>query len=706
MARRFLGNHSDDARHRQQPRPRKRAVPYELSTSEASKLSPSLSPASMAGEDDSRAEEETALPALAGTHGKQSSSTIAPQSDQLREVPVVGVAQQQAEERGRAADVCEAQERVRQASRVHVLLSPSVAVELSRRLSINKPRSGRRAQGLSSNKLGHQQGSSRERSSGEAVIYNDFDSYFAKQWDLWDDIWCSYTRQSAVTAGNNTNNRLEAPWKHLKEVVSTLHDRGRVHHSNHGVPDIDRARLPDAARKQAHLPTTAAFEEGAVKLRKTQVLDRNQKFRAVSDLATMICQTLSESGILVFKDGLPVLKIMDSLFGRHKLAELLASLRNARAMVQLPASPNSSDAAPDEDDQDAVPPSAESLQANSEQHRKDMAASDPEHAAGAELEEQTPVAAVQPETIELQAPVGAAQPEIVEQQEQGVGDGGTILTYMELSRHRRLSSETGQHQRRSSKTWLQKTWTARPTTRSRDRHGATAALRYQRPPARPRQKRTPGLGEKQIGADVPGAGIFSREALLLMTQWHKAVAVCERVDVAASWLSEIDYTCSVNFRPEYQKERDDQLVPRLRRIEHFSKQVWMLHCVQVGSREQCIRAHSGVLQMQANVLYFVGKTSLSDATIDIALCRVFKDRNAVTLFPVAFALSSAVGVDADARSFRLRTVGSNTGIQSDSYNCGVFVLLFAEEVVLGHRVGLVSKRELQYLRYRYLCISA
>ncbi|TYZ57560.1 hypothetical protein PybrP1_003049 [[Pythium] brassicae (nom. inval.)] len=334
---------------------------------------------------------------------------------------------------------------------------------------------------------------------------------------------------------------------------------------------------------------------------------------------------LSESGMLVFKNGLAALKIMDSLFARHKHAELLVSLRNACAMVQLPARPSSSDAAPDEDDHDVVPPSAESLQANIEQHREDMVASHPGHAAGAGLVEQhASVGAVQPEIVEQQAPVGAVQPEFVEQQAQDVGDGGTILDYLEplstqkiiiggepasmqeledmaaedldcspdceiegppRSRGRPKISAQSEHVARSrgvehaprkpepghsavpllcsSDAPLLRVCS--PRIRGvQDQHEATRAFDSGECKAEPIpfeqivrvlplaaikrcntqkmkfQNRTPGLGEELIGVYIPCAGILSREALLFTTQWYETAAVCERADVAAPWLDEID----------------------------------------------------------------------------------------------------------------------------------------------------------------------
>ncbi|ETI35094.1 hypothetical protein F443_18511 [Phytophthora nicotianae P1569] len=46
-----------------------------------------------------------------------------------------------------------------------------------------------------------------------------FEAYFAKNWDTCRSMWCSFERQNAVTMGNNTNNRLEASWKQLKDLV-------------------------------------------------------------------------------------------------------------------------------------------------------------------------------------------------------------------------------------------------------------------------------------------------------------------------------------------------------------------------------------------------------------------------------------------------------------------------------------------------------
>ncbi|ETN08659.1 hypothetical protein PPTG_22939 [Phytophthora nicotianae INRA-310] len=49
-----------------------------------------------------------------------------------------------------------------------------------------------------------------------------FETYFTKNWDSCRPMWCAFERQNAVTMGNNTNNRIEASWKQLKDLVDSF----------------------------------------------------------------------------------------------------------------------------------------------------------------------------------------------------------------------------------------------------------------------------------------------------------------------------------------------------------------------------------------------------------------------------------------------------------------------------------------------------
>ncbi|RLN96223.1 hypothetical protein BBJ28_00017783 [Nothophytophthora sp. Chile5] len=58
--------------------------------------------------------------------------------------------------------------------------------------------------------------------AGSVRLTHEFDKYITKNWDNCRHMWCAYKRQNAVTLGNNTNNRIEASWKQLKDLVDSF----------------------------------------------------------------------------------------------------------------------------------------------------------------------------------------------------------------------------------------------------------------------------------------------------------------------------------------------------------------------------------------------------------------------------------------------------------------------------------------------------
>ncbi|OWZ03011.1 hypothetical protein PHMEG_00025328 [Phytophthora megakarya] len=72
--------------------------------------------------------------------------------------------------------------------------------------------------GVGSGELGVGSGDDRPTQSDEPT--HAFEVYFSKNWDNCLKMWCAFERQNACTLGNNTNNRLEASWKQLKELVN------------------------------------------------------------------------------------------------------------------------------------------------------------------------------------------------------------------------------------------------------------------------------------------------------------------------------------------------------------------------------------------------------------------------------------------------------------------------------------------------------
>ena len=62
--------------------------------------------------------------------------------------------------------------------------------------------------------------------------------------------------------------------------------------------------------------------------------------------------------------------------------------------------------------------------------------------------------------------------------------------------------------------------------------------------------------------------------------------------------------------------------------------------------------------------------------------------------------------DASPRRYRVRVYTDDLGVQVDSYNCGIYMLLAFEIFTGADKMKLLSKKELQYLRYRYLRMCA
>ena len=54
--------------------------------------------------------------------------------------------------------------------------------------------------------------------------------------------------------------------------------------------------------------------------------------------------------------------------------------------------------------------------------------------------------------------------------------------------------------------------------------------------------------------------------------------------------------------------------------------------------------------------------------------------------------------------FRVRAYPASSDIHLNNYNCGVFLVLFAEEIFFGKLVSELYRHALQYLRYRNLCM--
>ncbi|KAJ0392287.1 hypothetical protein P43SY_003601 [Pythium insidiosum] len=61
-----------------------------------------------------------------------------------------------------------------------------------------------------------------------------FYDYFIRNWHMCRHMWCSFERDNVETVGVNTNNRLEATWRHIKTLIrSTDHLDVTLSHVEH-----------------------------------------------------------------------------------------------------------------------------------------------------------------------------------------------------------------------------------------------------------------------------------------------------------------------------------------------------------------------------------------------------------------------------------------------------------------------------------------
>ncbi|GMF34551.1 unnamed protein product [Phytophthora fragariaefolia] len=88
---------------------------------------------------------------------------------------------------------------------------------------------------------------------------------------------------------------------------------------------------------------------------------------------------------------------------------------------------------------------------------------------------------------------------------------------------------------------------------------------------------------------------------------------------------------------------------------------------------------------------------------DVCIYDPMNSSYGVNLRPIADKLTMMVP-DAAPRRYRVRAYQSDLGVQIDSYNCGVYMLVAFEVFVGTENISQLSRKELQYLRYRYLCM--
>ncbi|ETN01794.1 hypothetical protein PPTG_16885 [Phytophthora nicotianae INRA-310] len=251
------------------------------------------------------------------------------------------------------------------------------------------------------------------------------------------------------------------------------------------------------------------------------------------------------------------------------------------------------------------------------------------------------------------------------------------------------------------------------------------------------------LAEQDIAVELIGIGTYATETLGVMKKWHRAMKSIQYVDKVISWIETIDFT--LPMPQAFRAESDPDMIPKLKTIPLLSVQAEALELVGksplgdgtvntlmlklFAERVDTIGIDTSIAGNVMNGFLPVDtmKSVLLGATGEKILipvicgknhwCSIMIDltcKDVLIYDPTNSSYGSKVRPLADKlvtmlpdfapRKYRVRLYLSELGVQVDSYNCGMYMLLAFEVFAGANTLSLLSRKELQYLRYRYLCM--
>ncbi|GMF59713.1 unnamed protein product [Phytophthora fragariaefolia] len=256
------------------------------------------------------------------------------------------------------------------------------------------------------------------------------------------------------------------------------------------------------------------------------------------------------------------------------------------------------------------------------------------------------------------------------------------------------------------------------------------------------QKKRNGLAEKDMAVGFPGLGVITTSTLGIMERWHKAVGALKVIDKAQTWVASIDL--SMDVPPAYQVDEDAELPAKLNAIPILSEKMDLLDFAakfhlggrtmmevmtkMFGLREDVVMIDPGNWGIVVGGMTTIPDEMVTNMFVGVSNERILIPMNCNGNHWCAIMVNlqtheirhydpmmSSYGVSIRAVAQRLlqfmpRSEGrykvdpyvTDMGVQVDSYNCGIYVLL-AFEMFCGEKdVGLLRPTILQYMRYRYM----
>ncbi|ETI48410.1 hypothetical protein L914_07269 [Phytophthora nicotianae] len=229
-----------------------------------------------------------------------------------------------------------------------------------------------------------------------------------------------------------------------------------------------------------------------------------------------------------------------------------------------------------------------------------------------------------------------------------------------------------------------------------------------------------------------------------MKEYHRATAAVRLVERAVTWISTINFKLPVY--KHFQVLEDSDMGAKLKQLPLLSHEMGVLDLTAKGSLCDEIMTTVMTKLFSANPILNVASPHMISVPVN---GKIWTDNQAlVTLFfgaPTGKFLipvncnqnhwcSIMVGIGEKKKLYyydpmgssykngvrlaaqvvkqlitdqlldgcRAQSYGSHLGIQTDSYNCGIYVLLAFELFAGAPSPGILGKKTLQYLRYRYL----
>ncbi|OWY97229.1 hypothetical protein PHMEG_00032295, partial [Phytophthora megakarya] len=260
------------------------------------------------------------------------------------------------------------------------------------------------------------------------------------------------------------------------------------------------------------------------------------------------------------------------------------------------------------------------------------------------------------------------------------------------------------------------------------------------------QKKHVGLAEKDTALEVHGVGCFDGSTLRVMRSWHDAMSAMKLLDRTVAWIRAIDF--GIEVPEDFYIVEDASLSDRVNQIDPLSSDMEICYLAAKGTLGDKVMhtTTASLFGQDPSTLVLdctlfgivVNGTSTTDMSkIEAALfklsrekivipfnfngnrwCSIMVDlavpeikyygpmRSSYTKDARGFAekLKPLLPVD-PGETFRVLPYETGMDVQVDSYNCGVYVLLGFEQFVGKEALGNLSKKKLDYFRYRYLSIS-